>query len=52
MVSAEQGVSNGIWACTVPREQLSSSAFYEPVGQLGSRTKWSEAKVLAGKLWN
>jgi len=52
MVSAEQGVLNGIWACTVKREELSSGAFYEPVGQLGTHSKWSEDKVLARKLWD
>jgi len=52
MVSAEQGVLNGIWACTVPRERLSSGAFYEPVGQLGTHSKWSEDAVLAGELWD
>lgn len=32
MVSAEE---NGIWACTVAREELSNGAFYEPVGEFG-----------------
>jgi NAD(P)-dependent dehydrogenase (short-subunit alcohol dehydrogenase family) len=52
MVSPEQGVKNGIWACTTPRERIESGAFYEPVGELGTHTKWSKDPVLAEKLWD
>ncbi|KAI5200841.1 hypothetical protein E4T42_04843 [Aureobasidium subglaciale] len=52
MVTPEQGVLNGIWACTVPRDGITSGAFYEPVGEPGTHTKWTNDKVLAGKLWD
>lgn len=52
MVSPEQGVLNGIWACTTPREGIQSGDFYEPVGELGTHTKWSKDPVLAEKLWD
>jgi NAD(P)-dependent dehydrogenase (short-subunit alcohol dehydrogenase family) len=52
MVSPEQGVKNGIWACTTLREGIQSGAFYEPVGELGTHTKWSQDLVLAEKLWD
>jgi NAD(P)-dependent dehydrogenase (short-subunit alcohol dehydrogenase family) len=52
MVTPEEGVMNGIWACTTPRKSMESGYFYEPVGELGMHTKWSRDTVLAGKLWD
>jgi NAD(P)-dependent dehydrogenase (short-subunit alcohol dehydrogenase family) len=52
MVTPEEGVLNGIWACTTPRDGITSGAFYEPVGEPGTHTKWTQDKVLAGKLWD
>jgi NAD(P)-dependent dehydrogenase (short-subunit alcohol dehydrogenase family) len=52
MVTKEEGVKNGIWACTVSREGLKSGGFYEPVGEEGRCSKWSGDEVLAGKLWD
>jgi NAD(P)-dependent dehydrogenase (short-subunit alcohol dehydrogenase family) len=51
MVTKEEGVENGIWACTVTRERLQSGRFYEPVGEVGRCSKWSKDEELAGKLW-
>jgi NAD(P)-dependent dehydrogenase (short-subunit alcohol dehydrogenase family) len=51
MCTAEEGVKNGIWACTIPREGLQSGGFYEPVGEVGRGSKWSGDEMLAGKLW-
>jgi hypothetical protein len=30
---------------------LQSGGFYEPVGEVGSGSKWSGDEMLAGKLW-
>lgn len=52
MVTPEQGVLNSIWACTAPRDGITSGAYYEPVGEPGTHSKWTKDDVLAGKLWD
>ncbi|THX75011.1 hypothetical protein D6D04_07629 [Aureobasidium pullulans] len=51
MVSEEEGVKNGIWAATVPRSEVVSGGFYEPVGEVGKHSRWSEDEGLAIRLW-
>lgn len=51
MVSEEEGVKNGIWAATVKREDVASGGFYEPVGEVGKHSRWSEDEGLAIRLW-
>ena len=51
MVSEEEGVKNGIWAATVKREDVASGGFYEPVGEVGKHSRWSEDEGLAARLW-
>jgi NAD(P)-dependent dehydrogenase (short-subunit alcohol dehydrogenase family) len=52
MVTPEQGVMNGVWASTTPREEMQNGEFYEPVGEEGTHTKWSRDTVLAKRLWD
>jgi retinol dehydrogenase 12 len=47
----EQGVQNQLWAATVDKKVLKSGAFYEPVGELGKPSKYSQDKQLAAELW-
>lgn len=51
MVSEEEGAKNGIWAATVPRSEVVSGGFYEPVGEVGKHSRWSEDEGLAARLW-
>ena len=50
-VSVEQGAHNPCWAMTTSKEKLSSGAFYEKVGVVGSQSKDSQNKELGEKLW-
>lgn len=50
-ITLEEGVQNGLWAATADKAEVSSGAFYEPVGKIGVETKASKNYELARKLW-
>ena len=50
-VPPEVGVLNSCWAITTQKENLTSGAFYEPIGVIGSQTKNSENLDLGEQLW-
>lgn len=52
ILTLEQGVQNQLWAATVDKKDLQSGAYYEPVGQLGKPSKYSQDKHLATELWD
>ena len=51
-VPVREGVYNACWAMTTERQNISSGAFYEPVGIIGSQTKNSRSKELGEQLRN
>ena len=53
-LSAEEGTRNTQWAATVERKRLigdERADFYEPVGKVGTASKYSGDVKLAGELW-
>jgi NAD(P)-dependent dehydrogenase (short-subunit alcohol dehydrogenase family) len=51
ILTPQQGIQNQLWAATADKKDLESGAFYEPVGQLGKPSKFSQDRELAAKLW-
>jgi NAD(P)-dependent dehydrogenase (short-subunit alcohol dehydrogenase family) len=51
ILTPEQGVENQLWAATVDKKDLESGAYYEPVGEPGKHSQYSQNMELAGELW-
>ena len=50
-IPLHEGVYNQCWAATTARKNISSGAFYEPIGVIGKQTKDSKNGDLGEQLW-
>lgn len=51
LVSVETGAQNQLWAATAGRAEVQAGEYYDPVGKLGNRSKFSRDEKLAERLW-
>jgi NAD(P)-dependent dehydrogenase (short-subunit alcohol dehydrogenase family) len=51
ILTPEQGASNQLWAATTSKDNVQSGTFYEPVGNVGKRSKHFDDDKLRMKLW-
>ena len=51
-ISPEQGAYTQLWAATTPLGNLTSGAYYEPVGEKGHESKFTKDIELAKKLYD
>jgi NAD(P)-dependent dehydrogenase (short-subunit alcohol dehydrogenase family) len=51
LMKPEDGCKSPLWGATVPRSSFTNGGYYQPIGEVGKPTKWTQDKKLGDELW-